>query len=193
MKSICVFCGANAGNQAVFETTAIALGKLLAKNNQKLVFGAGNIGLMGIIADAVLAEDGYAIGVIPSFLKEKEVCHMGLSELYVTETMHERKAKLASISDGFIAMPGGFGTLEELSEILTWAQLGLHGKPIGLLNIAGYYDPLIAFMDHMVENGFVKPHNRETVLVDERPEGLLAKMSAYQAPDQKKWLDQSRI
>ncbi len=193
MKSICVFCGANSGKAKSFGEAAIKLGQYMAQNEIKLVYGAGNIGMMGIIADAVLEAHGYVIGVIPDFLKAKEVCHTGLQELLVTANMHQRKEIMADRSDAFIAMPGGYGTLDELAEILTWAQLGLHSKPIGLLNVNGYFDSLIRFFDDMVEKGFLHPKNRHMVITDSQPEGLIAKMKAYTPPDVEKWLDRSKL
>lgn len=192
MKSICVFCGSNTGSNPVFTEAAIQLGQSLAARNIRLVYGAGNVGLMGVIADACLAAGGKVLGVIPGFLKAKEVCHTGLSELIVTETMHERKQIMADHSDGFIAMPGGFGTLDELCEILTWAQLGLHANPIGLLNVAAYFDHLIQMFDHMVGERFLAQANRELVLADVQPEALLQKMIDFDPPEVEKWLDRSR-
>jgi uncharacterized protein (TIGR00730 family) len=189
MKRICVFCGANPGKGSVYAAAARELGRYLAQNQLELVYGAGNVGLMGILADACLQAGGHVIGVIPTFLKEKEVCHMGLQELIVTDTMHQRKAHMEERSDGFIAMPGGYGTLDELAEILTWAQLGLHTKPIGLLNVEGYFDPLIAYFDSMQDKGFLHPRNREMVLTASEPAALLQKMQAYQAPRVEKWLE----
>ncbi|MEM6343004.1 MAG: TIGR00730 family Rossman fold protein [Bacteroidota bacterium] len=192
MKSICVFCGSNTGSNPVFTEAAVQLGQSLAARNIRLVYGAGNVGLMGVIADACLAAGGKVLGVIPGFLKAKEVCHTGLSELIVTETMHERKQIMADHSDGFIAMPGGFGTLDELCEILTWAQLGLHANPIGLLNVAAYFDHLIQMFDHMVGERFLAQANRELVLADVQPEALLQKMIDFDPPEVEKWLDRSR-
>lgn len=193
MKSICVFCGSNQGSHEIYTREAQKLGRYLAQQGIKLVYGAGNIGLMGVIADEVLQNEGYVIGVIPDFLKAKEVFHTELQELLVTSTMHQRKEIMANRSDAFIAMPGGFGTLDELAEILTWAQLGLHGKPIGLLNVNGYFDALIRFFDHTVKEGFVTTANREMVLYDETVAGLIAKMEAYEAPDVTKWLDRGKV
>jgi len=193
MKSICVFCGSNTGKNEIYTQAAKKLGQYLAQNQIKLVYGAGNIGLMGVIADEVLDGNGYVIGVIPDFLKAKEVCHTELQELLVTTTMHQRKEIMANRSDAFIAMPGGFGTLDELAEILTWAQLGLHSKPIGLLNVNGYFDSLIRFFDDTVADGFVTDINREMVLFDNTIEGLISKMENYVAPDVTKWLDRGKV
>jgi uncharacterized protein (TIGR00730 family) len=149
------------------------LGTLLAREKIKLIYGAGNIGLMGVVADACLAANGHVIGVIPTKLVEKEVAHKGLSELFVVDSMHERKALMASKSEAFIALPGGFGTCDELFEILTWAQLGIHHNPIGILNTAGFFDPLLAWIDQMIEQGFVKPKFRQLLLVATKPDELL--------------------
>lgn len=164
MNNICVFCGSSHGNEPIFKTQAQMLGKLLAENNKSLVYGGGKVGLMGTIADAVMDNGGNVIGVIPDFLMRKEVGHLGLTELLVVRSMHERKQKMAELADGFIAMPGGFGTLEELAEILTWVQIGLIKKPVGLLNVNGFYDHLLLQMDHMVGQGFLKPQNRKLVI-----------------------------
>ncbi|MCL4126851.1 UNVERIFIED_CONTAM: hypothetical protein GTU68_050861 [Idotea baltica] len=193
MKSICVFCGSNPGNQSIFSEQAIALGQVLVKKNIKLIYGAGNVGLMGVIADAMLKENGEVVGVIPHFLMAKEVGHTGLSELIEVETMHQRKQIMADLSEGFIAMPGGFGTMDEVCEILTWAQLGLHAHPIGLLDVEGYYQPLIQLFDNMVAKGFLHPKNRELVLMHEDPEKLLELMDDFEAPDVEKWLDRAQV
>lgn len=188
MKTICVFCGANSGFSGVYAEAARSLGRLLASRGIRMVYGAGKVGLMGIIADEMLAHGGEVIGVIPHFLMAKEVGHTGLTELIQTDTMHERKKIMADLSDGFIAMPGGFGTMDELNEILTWAQLGLHGDPIGLLNVAGYFDPLLGMFDHMVKEGFLRQENRAIVLDDTNEMALLAKMEAFVPPGVPKWL-----
>ena len=161
----------------------------MAREGISLVYGGGNVGLMGIIADTILAEKGTAIGVIPQFLQAREVGHDGLTELIVTQTMHERKQILADRSDAFIAMPGGFGTMEELCEILTWSQLGLHDHPIGVLNVDGYYDPLLELLDGMVEKGFLKAQNRRMLLAHPEPEGLLQLMAAYKPAKVEKWIN----
>ncbi|MEL6589019.1 MAG: TIGR00730 family Rossman fold protein [Bacteroidota bacterium] len=192
MKSICVFCGSNTGSEEVYRQTAIKLGQSLAARKIRLVYGAGNVGLMGVIADACLDAGGEVLGVIPHFLKIKEVCHTSLTQLRVTQTMHERKQMMADESDGFIAMPGGFGTLDELCEILTWGQLGLHNHPIGVLNVAGYFDPLLQMFDHMVSQRFLAVPNRGLVLSDASPQGLLEQMERYDPPEAEKWLDRSR-
>jgi uncharacterized protein (TIGR00730 family) len=191
MEKVCVFCGSNAGNNPAYREAAENLAMELVERNITLVFGAGNIGLMGILADTVLQHGGKAIGVIPDFLKTKEVAHTGLSQLIVVKSMHERKQIMADLSDGFIAMPGGFGTLDELCEILTWAQLGLHGNPIGLLNVHNYFTGLVDMFDHMVDEGFLHPKNRAMVINGVVPDVLLNRMDKYEPPDVSKWLDRA--
>lgn len=193
MKNIAVFCGANAGSDFVYRQTAIELGQYLAEQQLRLVYGGGNVGLMGILADAVLAQGGEVVGVIPDFLKKWEVAHAGLNELIVTETMHERKARMAELADGFITIPGGFGSMDELFEILTWKQLQIHSKPIGLLNVNGFYDPLLQMMDRMVEAGFLKVGNRELLLVSDSIEELFALMRTHQPVVTEKWVDRKKI
>jgi uncharacterized protein (TIGR00730 family) len=188
MKSICVFCGSNLGARPAYRAEAIALGQLLASKGIRQIYGGGHVGLMGVIADAVLEAGGAVTGVIPHFLNQKEVGHKSLTELILVETMHERKQKMAELSDGFIAMPGGMGTMEEMCEILTWGQLGLHRKPFGLLNVEGYYDLLIRFFDSIVTERFMHEANRDLVLTHGQPVQLLKMMEAYQAPEVKQWL-----
>lgn len=182
MKSICVFCGARSGTRPVYRQSAMALGKLLAEQNIELVWGGGDIGLMGIVADATLDAGGRAFGVIPDFMVERELQHRGATEMLVVDSMHTRKAAMADRAEGFIALPGGYGTLDELFEILTWGQLHIHRKPIGLLNVEGFYEPLIAMVQHMVKEGFVKPENLDLFCVGETPAALLAAMRAWRAP-----------
>ncbi|MEW6613255.1 MAG: TIGR00730 family Rossman fold protein [Pseudomonadota bacterium] len=189
MKRICVFCGSSTGFDPRHAQAARALGGTLAQRRLGLVYGGGHVGLMGILADAVLAADGEAVGVIPEVLMEREVGHHGLTELHVVGSMHERKARMAELSDGFIALPGGIGTLEEFFEVWTWAQLGLHRKPVGLLNVAGYFDYLIAFLDHTVAQGFLQDRHRALVLEDRDPAAMLDRFERYQAPAVAKWLD----
>ncbi len=188
MKRICVFCGSNPGSQPEYLQAAQNLGTLLAKNHIELVYGGASIGLMGAVSDAVLAANGHVIGVIPKLLMRKEVAHQNLKDLRVVNSMHERKALMAELSDGFIAMPGGFGTFEELCEILTWAQLGLHQKPIGLLNIQDYYASLLALFDNGVKEQFIRPQHRNFVLNSHEPEQLLQKMTDYKPVEVKKWI-----
>ena len=173
IKSVCVFCGSRVGDNPAYALAASHLGTLLASKNIQLVYGAGNIGLMGLVADACLAANGKVVGVIPTKLVEKEVAHKGLTELIVVESMHERKALMATKSDAFVALPGGFGTCDELFEILTWAQLGIHHKPIGILNTDGFFNPLLAWIDQMIDQGFVKQRFKELLLVAEKPYELM--------------------
>ncbi len=173
IKSVCVFCGSRVGDNPAYALAASRLGTLLASKNIQLVYGAGNIGLMGLVADACLAANGKVVGVIPTKLVEKEVAHKGLTELIVVESMHERKALMAMKSDAFVALPGGFGTCDELFEILTWAQLGIHHKPIGILNTDGFFNPLLAWIDQMIDQGFVKQRFKELLLVAEKPDELM--------------------
>lgn len=179
MKSICVFCGSRLGSKPIYRETAKSVGQLIAQQQLRLVYGGGNIGLMGVVADAVLEYGGEVVGVIPGHLQEKEVGHAGLTELHVVSTMHERKALMANLSDAFIALPGGFGTFEEFCEILTWAQLDLHRKPCGLLNVDGFYDPLLTLFDRAVDDGFLRPEYRSMVLTATDADELLMRMRAY--------------
>lgn len=188
MKRICVFCGANAGVDARYRAAATELGRLLVARDIGLVYGGAGIGLMGTIADAVLAAGGDVIGVIPRNLLEREVAHRGAIDLRVVESMHERKALMADLSDGFIALPGGVGTLEELFEVWTWAHLGLHRKPCGLLDVGGFYASLEKFLDHVQTEGFLRAGVRDMLLIEESAESLLTAMQAYQAPEMPQWL-----
>lgn len=194
MKRITVFCGSRVGLSEKYKEGAIALGKELVKRGITLVYGGGSVGLMGVIATTVMKEGGKAIGIIPQFLEEREVSHISLTELHIVNSMHERKAKMADLADAFIAMPGGPGTLEELVEIYTWAQLGLHQKPIGLLNINNYYDPLISFFDHMVEQHFLKENHRKIMsIVETDPARLLDKLMEYEPPEVKPYMQEDQI
>ncbi|MFD1872197.1 TIGR00730 family Rossman fold protein [Hymenobacter bucti] len=188
MKSVAVYCGSSSGNKEAYTQQAREMGRELARRGLTLVYGGGCVGLMGTIADAVLAEGGKVIGVIPGFLADKELAHKGCTELHVVETMHQRKLLMADLADGFVAMPGGFGTLEELFEVLTWAQLGLHGKPVGLLNTLGFYDALLALLDHMSGEAFLRAENRDQVLQHANAAALLDAMQAYQPLRLEKWL-----
>lgn len=188
MKAITVYCGSSDGKSKIFKQQAEQLGVLLAEQKITLIYGGAKVGMMGTIATSVLKAGGKVIGVIPDFLKSKEVAHEDLTLMFTVSTMHERKTKMYELCDGFIAMPGGFGTLEELFEMLTWAQLGLHAKPIGLLNAGGYYDPLIKMIDDMVEQAYLKKVYREMLLVGNEPTDLLFKMKAYKAPNVSKWI-----
>lgn len=189
MKRLCVFAGSNAGMNPSYRTAARDTGLTLAQRGIELVYGGGCVGLMGDMADAALAAGGRVIGVIPRALMAREVGHRGLSDLRVVSSMHERKALMAELSDGFIAMPGGWGTLDELFEILTWGQLGLHGKPVGLLNTAGYFDRLLDFLEHAVQEGFVRGEHTAAVAVAEGPSALIDRMAAWVPPLVEKWID----
>ncbi|MBT8364826.1 MAG: TIGR00730 family Rossman fold protein [Deltaproteobacteria bacterium] len=187
MQSICIFCGSSTGKNSSYTSVAVECGKLLAERKLTLVYGGGNIGLMGEIAHSVINHGGKAIGVIPQFLVEKELVYKDLTEIRVVDTMHERKAMMAELADAFIAMPGGFGTLEETVEVLTWAQLGLHRKPIGLMNIDGYYDYLNNFFDHMVTEGFLMREYKDMLLIREDPAAMLVSLTTFEPPDVDKW------
>jgi uncharacterized protein (TIGR00730 family) len=189
MKRICVFCGSSPGSRPEYRSAAEALGAELARRNIGLVCGGGNVGLMGVLADAVLGAGGEAQGVIPEHLMAREIGHNGLTKLHVVRSMHERKALMADLSDAFIALPGGFGTLEEFCEVVTWTQLGLHAKPCGILNVLGYYSPLLAMLDHAVEEQFLKPENRGLVLARESPSELLRVLEEWRPVRVEKWLD----
>jgi uncharacterized protein (TIGR00730 family) len=189
MRTVCVFCGSNGGGDPVYSETARRLGVALVGRGLDLVYGGGHVGLMGVVADAVLAARGRVVGVINRALVEKELAHGGLTELLVVETMHQRKALMADRADAFVALPGGFGTLDELFEILTWRQLGMHAKPIGLLNVAGYFDRLMDWIAHSVREQFVKEKHRDLLLVADDPERLVDMLQSYRAPPgQEKWL-----
>jgi uncharacterized protein (TIGR00730 family) len=190
MKKLCVFCGSNAGNAAIYAEQVRRFGELLAARKRGVVYGGGHVGLMGVLADAVLSGGGEVIGVIPQSLVDHELAHTGLTKLHVVGTMHERKALMADLADGFVALPGGFGTADELMEILTWAQLGLHSKPIGLLQVNGFFEPLLAWLDRCVVEGFVRPVHRRLLLSADDPEGLLAALEQHAAgPPVPKWID----
>ena len=192
MNSICVFCGSSPGNDPAYAEAAQRLGRILAESDTTLVYGGGHVGLMGVVADAALGAGGEVIGVMPRSLVDREIGHTGLTKLHVVRSMHERKALMSELSDGFIALPGGNGTLEEFFEVLTWAQLGEHGKPCGLLNVAGYYDPLLKVFDQMVEKNFLGGAHRELVLVAEDPSSLLQRFEGYEPPKTIKWIEDSQ-
>lgn len=192
MRRICVFAGSNRGARPEYALAAETLGKELVRRGLGLVYGGASVGLMGTIADSVLAEGGEAIGVIPRALTGKEVGHRGLTALHEVETMHERKALMADLADGFIALPGGFGTFDELFEILTWAQLGLHQKPVGVLNVAGYFDQLLSFAQHVSREGFIRESHLKLLLQAEEPVQLLEQMLAFAPIIASKWTDVSR-
>ncbi len=193
MKSVCVFCGSNPGNHPDYAAAATALGEAIAARGATLVYGGAQVGLMGIVADAALAAGGEVTGVIPQALVDKEIAHNGLTRLETVGSMHERKALMADLSDGFVNLPGGTGTLEEMFEVWTWGQLGFHGKPIGVLNIRGFYDPLMAFLDHQRDEGFVKPGLRETLLSATNPTDLLDAMVRYEPPVVQKWVERETL
>ena len=188
MKRICVYCGSNPGKSPEFLESARSLARELVQREICLVYGGASVGIMGEIADTVLAGGGEVIGVIPQALVDKEVSHAGLTELKIVDSMHERKEIMADISAGFIALPGGLGTIEEIFEVLTWAQLGFHKKPCALLNVKGYYDKLTQFLNHAVAEGFIANTHREMLLVEEEPHRLLEIMAAYSAPAVDKWI-----
>jgi uncharacterized protein (TIGR00730 family) len=188
-----VFCGSSHGANPVYAEAAKNAGGELARHDIGLVYGGGNVGLMGVIADAVLAGGGEVIGVIPEALMAKELGHRGIQDLRVVKTMHERKALMADLSDGFIALPGGIGTFEEFFEIVTWAQLGLHSKPCALLNVNGFYDPLLHLLDHAIEECFVKPKQRDLVIVESDFRALLNRMARHHVPHEPKWIDKETI
>jgi uncharacterized protein (TIGR00730 family) len=185
---ICVYCGSNTGANPAYATAARHLGTLLGERGMGLVYGGGKVGLMGLVADAALAAGAEVIGVIPEALRAREVGHTGLTELRVVGTMHERKAVMEDLSDGFVALPGGLGTLDELFEILTWAQLGMHRKPCGLLDVEGFFAPLIAWLDHATAEGFIRPQHRAVIAVDTDAARLLDQFADYQAPALGKWV-----
>jgi uncharacterized protein (TIGR00730 family) len=188
LSSIAVFCGSSTGTDPAFKQLTQDLGRFLAQNQIEIVYGAGNVGLMGVLADAALAENGQVVGVIPHFLKEWEVCHTGLTELIVVDTMHQRKAIMAERADGFLVLPGGFGTLDEFFEILTWRQLHLHDKPIGILNWKGYYDHLLAHANKMMAEGYLRKENMDLFVVEATAEDLLKQLKNNRPDLKKKWL-----
>jgi len=191
LKSICVFAGSNSGTKVEYVAAARELGRVLAQRQLGLVYGGARVGLMGALADEALSGGGRVIGVMPEALAAKEIAHQGLSELRVVKSMHERKAMMSDLSDGFVALPGGWGTMEEFFEVLTWGQLGFHRKPCGLLNIHGYFDRLLSFAEHCVDEGFVKREHRSMILVSDSPNELLDGMAAYKAPVVKKWIERA--
>jgi uncharacterized protein (TIGR00730 family) len=193
IKKICVYCGSSSGKNPAYSQAAVNLALALCERNIGLVYGGGAVGIMGTVADAVLAAGGEAIGVIPKALAIKEVAHDSLSELHVVASMHERKAMMADLADGFIALPGGWGTLEEIFEILTWAQLGFHDKPCGLLNIEGYYDGLIGFLENSFDQQFVNELCRPMLMKAREPRTLLDKFATYRAPKVRKWMGEDEL
>jgi uncharacterized protein (TIGR00730 family) len=190
-SSVAVYCGSNSGTDPAFADAAASLGRLLAERGLRLVYGGGHVGLMGTVADAVLDGGGEAHGVITRALEQKEIAHAGLTSLRVTETMHERKAAMADAADAFVMLPGGYGTLDEFFEVLTWAQLGIQAKPCAILDVAGYFDPLRAFLDGAVAAGFVHPAHRDMVIMDDEPARLLDRLAAWTPVEVSKWLDRA--
>lgn len=193
MKSVCVFCGSSPGHDPVHAEGARAMGAEIARRGLALVYGGGKVGLMGIVADAALEAGGEVHGVIPRALREKEVGHHGLTRLEVVETMHIRKARMAELADGFVAMSGGIGTFEEIFEIWTWGQLGIHKKPLGFLNIAGFYDPLAVFLDNTAKAGFLWQAHRDMAMTESDPAALLDRMEAYRPQTQVKWVEKEEV
>jgi uncharacterized protein (TIGR00730 family) len=189
MNRICVFCGSNHGGRPEYAEAARKLGRSLAERQIALVYGGANVGIMGAIAETMLDSGANVIGVMPRLLVEKEVAHSGLSDLHIVETMHERKHLMAELSDAFIALPGGLGTLEEFFEAVTWAQLGMHKKPCGLLNVCGYFDNLIRFLTTAVSECFLREEHREMILIHESPEELIRQFETYEPPNVKKWME----
>jgi uncharacterized protein (TIGR00730 family) len=187
LKSLCVFCGSNTGRGEIYSSAARRFGEEMARRELTLVYGGGKVGLMGIVADAVMAVGGNVVGVIPRFLMEREVGHGGVTELVLVDTMHERKAAMAARSDAFVALPGGVGTLEELFETWTWVLLGLHAKPVGLLQVGSFFDPLLSYLDRTVEEGFVSTAHRRLLKVADDPAVLLAKLAMAEPPPAAKW------
>jgi hypothetical protein len=193
LDSLCLFCGSSPGTNPAYRTAAHAFGETLAELNIRLVYGGGSVGLMGVAADACMAAGGIVIGVIPQLLMEKEVGHNGITEMHVVANMHERKALMTELSGGFIALPGGYGTLDELFEALTWLQLGYHRKPVGLLNVDGFFDHLVSFLDHSRDERFLRDLHRASLCVDADLRQLIAKLEAAEVPDAGKWLDQAKF
>ncbi len=188
MRSICVFCGSNVGNSPIYAEAARASARAIAARGLRIVYGGGNVGLMGVFAEAALAAGAEVTGIIPHALHEREVGHRGLADLRVVNSMHERKALMAELADAFIALPGGLGTFEEVFEMLTWVQLGIHRKPCGILNVAGFYDSMIAFLDHAVAAGFLKPEHRGILVIEREPVALLERLATHQLPIFKAWI-----
>ncbi len=184
---ICVYCGSQSGTREEYQAQAVELGQLLVQEGHSLVYGGGRVGLMGVIADAVLAAGGEVIGVIPQQLATKELLHTGVTTMHRVDSMHERKAKMEQLSDAFVALPGGYGTLEELLETVTWAQLGIHRKNIGLLNTAGYFDGLLSLIDHAVAEAFIRPQHRELLVTADTPAALLKLLADHELPSTRKW------
>lgn len=188
MKSICIYCGSSVGRRETYANAARELARTLLERRIRVIYGGSSYGIMGVIAETVLAGDGEIVGVIPEPLRVRELAHPGLTELHVTRSMHERKTKMAELADAFVALPGGIGTLEEIFEIWTWAQLGAHAKPCGMLNVEGYFDPLVAFLDHAVDQSFLAPSHRSMLIVESDPNALLERFAAYRPPAVDAWV-----
>ncbi|PSB05579.1 TIGR00730 family Rossman fold protein [filamentous cyanobacterium CCP2] len=193
MRRVCVFCGSNYGSNPAYRQAAQLMGQTLAQQGIELVYGGGNVGLMGVVADAVLNAGGRAIGVLPKALEAKELAHTGLTELHIVHSMHERKALMADLSEGFVALPGGYGTFEEFCEVVTWTQLGFHQKPCGLLNVEGFYDPLITMFDRATTEQFIRPIHRNLVLQAQEPEKLLKLLSDFEPVTTNKWAQEQDL
>ncbi|MEP7154337.1 MAG: TIGR00730 family Rossman fold protein [Betaproteobacteria bacterium] len=193
LEALCLFCGSSSGTNPAYQTAANEFGKILAELKIRLVYGGGSVGLMGIAADACMAAGGEVIGVIPKLLMDKEVGHKGITQMHLVANMHERKALMTELSDGFIALPGGYGTLDELFEALTWLQLGYHQKPVGLLNVEGFFDHLVSFIDHSRDEHFLRDLHREALCVDSDLKRLIGKLQVAEAPDTAKWLDGAKL
>jgi uncharacterized protein (TIGR00730 family) len=193
LQSICVFCGSNGGTRSDYLRIAGSVGTRLAQRGIRIVYGGGSCGLMGAVADAALAAGGCVVGVIPHAIERRELAHRGVSELQIVGSMHERKAKMNEQSDAFLALPGGLGTYEELFEVLSWAQLGIHRKPVAILNVAGYFDPLLEMLDHALAEKFLRPEHRALLLHGDEIDELLSRMAAYEAPIAEKWLDVEQV
>ena len=191
MNSICVFCGSKFGVKPSYKSAAVEVGRLLAARKINLVYGGGNVGLMGVVADSTMESGGHVIGVIPRSMADKEVAHRGISQLHIVDSMHQRKAMMSELADGFIALPGGYGTLEELCEIVTWFQLGLHHKPCGILNVDGYFDGLLSQFDVGVSEGFIRPQHRELILSGDDPTRLIDQLLTVHPPIMDKWINRS--
>lgn len=191
IRRLCIYCGSSPGSGEAYATAARTTGRALAQRGIALVYGGGNVGMMGRIADAVLDAGGEVIGVIPHHLADKELAHERATQMIRVNSMHERKQTMADLSDGFITLPGGIGTLEEMFETMTWLQLGLHRKPIGLLNVDGFFDSMLGFLDHMVAERFLKPEHRDLLMVDDDIERLIGRLASFEAPDAQKWLDRA--
>lgn len=190
MNSICVFCGSNYGESEEYKNTAEKLGEFLSKKNTTLIYGGGKVGLMGSVANSALQAGGNVVGIIPEFLRDKEIAHQGLTDLIVVDSMHSRKQKMSEMADGFIVLPGGYGTYEEMFEVLSWGQIGIHKKPIGLLNVDGFFDPLLKMLQHTVDKGFARPENLNLILSSTNVADLFAQMKDYNHIIVNKWVDQ---